>query len=77
MSGAKKALKMNGSDAKKIYGVNVPPSVGAIAVIDDVLRCQAFISDALVSDVFNVYAGVLDFCVSRVLNDAAGARVQP
>ena len=56
-----KALKMNGSDAKKIYGVNVPPSVGAIAVIDDVLRCQAFISDALVSDVFNVYACVLDF----------------
>ena len=38
---------MNGSDARKIYGVNVPPSVGAIAVIDDVLRCQAFISVVL------------------------------
>ena len=61
---------MNGSDTNKIYGVNVPPSVGAIAVLDDVLRCQAFISDALVSyysDVFSVDACVLDFCVGRVL----------
>ena len=53
---------MNGSDAKKIYGVNVLPSVGAIAVIYDVLRCQAFIGDALVSDVLNVYACVRFLC---------------
>ena len=53
---------MNRSDAKKIYGVNVSPSVGAIAVIDDVLRGPVFLGDALVSDVFNVYACVRFLC---------------
>ena len=43
--------------------VNVLRDDDAAFLFDDVLRYEAFVSDALVSYVFSVYACVLDFFV--------------